>query len=117
MKKILSLVIIIMVALIAFPTCPDKQAHQDAVMAEMNGAIDSTIKDKTGLGNSGLGNALSKISTSLASKVLGTAFDLTLTVDNYYLFSVGKIGVDDNPKTVSIGAFGHVFTTFDPKDL
>lgn len=117
MKKSLSLVVIILVALLAFATCPDKQAHQDAVMEEVNGAIDTTIKDKTGLGNSGFGNALSKIGTSLASKVLGTAFDYTLTVDNYYLFSVGKIGVDDNPKTVSIGVFGHVFTTFDPKDL
>ena len=49
MKKILSLVIVIAVVLVAFVTCPDKQAHQDAVMAEVNGAIDTTIKDKTGL--------------------------------------------------------------------
>ena len=45
MKKILSLVIIIAVVLVAIVTCPDKQAHQDAVMAEMNGAIDSAIKE------------------------------------------------------------------------
>ena len=51
MKKFLSLVIIVAVVLVAIVTCPDKQAHQDAITAEMNGAIDSAIKDKVGLGD------------------------------------------------------------------
>ena len=117
MKKILSLVIIIAVVLVAIVTCPDKQAHQDAVMAEMNGAIDTAIKDKVGLGDSDLEKSISKITSKLTSTVLGAAFDTAVTVDNYFVFSVGKIDIDDKPKTVSIGAFGHVFTTFDANDL
>jgi hypothetical protein len=103
--------------LVAVVTCPDKQAHQDAITAEMNGAIDSAIKDKTGLGDSDLGNSLSKITSKLTSKILGAAFETAVTVDNYFVFSVGKIDLDDKPKTVSVGLFGHVFTTFDADDL
>ena len=117
MKKILSLVIIIAVVLVAVVTCPDKQAHQDAITAEMNGAIDSAIKDKTGLGDSDLGNSLSKITSKLTSKILGAAFETAVTVDNYFVFSVGKIDLDDKPKTVSVGLFGHVLTTFDADEL
>ena len=117
MKKILSLVIIIAVVLVAIVTCPDKQAHQDAIMAEMNGAIDSAIKDKVGLGDSDLGKSISKITSKLTSTVIGAAFETAVTVDNYFVFSVGKIDIDDKPKTVSVGLFGHVFTTFDADDL
>ena len=117
MKKFLSLVIVIAVVLVAAITCPDKQAHKDAVMEEMNGAINSAISDKVGKLDSGLGSSLSKITSKVTSKVLGAAFDTAITVDNYFVFSVGKIDIDDKPKTVSIGAFGHVFTTFDANDL
>lgn len=117
MKKVLSLVIVLAVALAAVVTNPNEEAHKEAVMKEMNNAIDTTIKDKAGLGDNDISNGLSKIVSGIASKVLKPALSLSLTVDNYYVFSVGKIGLDDNPKTVSIGAFGHVFTTFDANDL
>lgn len=116
MKKLLSLAII--VALIAaVVTCPGEEAHKEAIMNEMENSIDTTIKDKTGLGDNKISRGLSQIASGIASKILKPALALSLTVDNYYVFSVGKIGVDDTPKTVSIGAFGHVFTTFDAKDL
>ena len=52
----------------------------------------------------------------IAARIVDAVVGQFMTVDNYFIFSVGKIGYDGKEKTVSFGILGHVFT-FGADDL
>ena len=81
-------------------TCPDRQAHKDAMMTVINEEI---TPEKNGEGLAVLGAAL-------GSSVVEYALDKHLTVKNHFIYSEGFLMRGGNPERLSVGVFGHVFT-------
>lgn len=113
MKKIIIvLVLIALVCAVAVVTCPDKQAHQDAIMSVVNEKINDELQtEEADL------QALSAWVGSLGSTLASSIVDNRLTVKNHFLWSSGEFkDLEGNSSRVSVGVFGHVFT-FDREDL
>jgi len=87
MKKILiTLLVLLGLGCTAVVSCPDKQAHKDAIMAEVNEAVNDKLDpDKTDT------TGLSQFFGSIGSGIAGFFIDKRLTVENYFVCSVGKI--------------------------
>lgn len=107
MKKILVLFLFVGIGLVAVVTCPQKDAHTDALMKLVNVALDSELsrhaetKEEMGLAMLG-----SFIGSGIAEFVI----DKKLLVDNYFVCSIGRIVFEGEEKIVSVGCFNHVFT-------
>ncbi len=109
MKKYLFPLLLLCVVLVAALTCPDRQAHKNAVNTVIKEVVQEKVSEYVG---SGVGNVV----TSIVSPATDWIIDGGLTVQNYLLFSIGKLKSGDEPKTISVGAFGHVFT-FSKEDV
>ena len=97
---------------IAVVTCPDKQAHKDAILAVINEKLNENIQKNSKDGDEGL----AVLGASLGTSISGWILDSGLTVDNKFVYSVGKFNTGKEIKKVSVGVFGHVFT-FSKEDV
>ena len=113
MKKLLiSLAIIVGIAGVAILTCPDKQAHKDAIMAVVNEKINEELKT-----DDDDWQGLSAIFGSLGSGIASGIVDNRLVVKNHFLWSTGEFqNFDGEYNQISVGLFGHIFT-FNKEDL
>ena len=113
MKKLLVIILVLLgLACTAVISCPDKQAHKDAIMAVLNESINDSL-DPDGTDTTGL----SQFFGSIGSGIAGFVLDSKLTVENYFVCSIGKIApANGEAKTVSVGVFGHIFT-FGKEDI
>lgn len=110
MKRILTAAIVLLaMAGVCIVTCPDRQAHKDAIMCLVNSKINTEV------GKADLGDELSLLGSSIGSKLVGSLLDSRLEVRNHFLYSVGILQKDSGPQTVSVGVFGHVFTASQKK--
>ena len=107
MKKLILFIAIIAIALVGVMTCPQKDAHTDALMKLVNAALDTELskhaKTEAEMGFAMLGSV---IGSGIAEMVI----DQKLMVDNYFVCSIGRIIFDGEEKVVSVGFFNHVFT-------
>jgi len=111
-STLITLLVILGLCIIAVVTCPDRQAHKDAMMDVINTSIhhsmNSSDPDDTGL---------SSLFGSLGSNIASFFFDDRLSVKNYFVCSIGLFtDIDEESKPISFGIFGHVFT-FGEKDI
>ena len=113
MKKLLGLFCLIVIAAAMVVTCPDKNAHMDAIRNEFSMAIDEIMADDV---KSEGANAAYQVVKSLALPLLETVWKNKLDYSNYFVLSTTAVKDEEEEKTVSIGAFGHVFT-FDREDV
>ena len=96
-------------------TCPGEEKHRQTVVdgiaeaAQRENIWQSKDNDLLGAFGETLGNMLV---AQFADAVVGQF----MRVDNYVIFSVGKIRYGGETKTVSFGILGHVFT-FDADDI
>ena len=111
-KSLIALLVVLLIGAVAVVTCPDKQAHQDAIMSVINEKINDALQtDDTDL--QGLGALFGTIGSSIATRVI----DNRLTVRNHFLWSTGEIqDLEGTRQLISLGLFGHVFT-FSKEDL
>lgn len=118
-KKIIAAIILLAIILVAVVTCPDKQAHQDAVIAEMNSAVKHALNDNdsTEQEKSDLEKGFAALGTMFVQKALEATLESNLELNNYFLFSTSSIETGKEKQTLSIGVFGHIFTTFDREDV
>lgn len=100
---------------VLFMTCPGKDKHCDAVSHELTSAISDGISGNAGDGDFA-GMLGGMFGNMIAARIVDAVVGQFMTVDNYFIFSVGKIGYDGKEKTVSFGILGHVFT-FGADDL
>ena len=108
MKKILLLFIIfISIALVGIVTCPQKDAHTDALMKLVNVALDSELSRHA---NTEEEMGLAMLGSVLGSGIAEIVIDKKLLVDNYFVCSIGRIVFEGEEKIVSVGCFNHVFT-------
>jgi hypothetical protein len=107
MKKILLLIIIIGIALVGVITCPQKDAHTDALMKLVNVALDSELSKHADTEEE---MGLAMFGSIIGSGIAEFVIDKKLLVDNYFVCSIGRIVFDGEEKIVSVGCFNHVFT-------
>lgn len=109
MKKLVLLVILVAVCAGAYFTCPDKKAHKKALTEMAGQYVEDKVADATG-DNKLLGSAIKGLRKAGGNAAISLAINTMLEVDNYYLFSVGKLVKNHETKYVSLGAFGYVAT-------
>lgn len=95
-----TLLIIVILSATCVVTCPDKEAHTDALMEVLTDVVEEEMGDEMNE------NVLSMTISSMALGLGKMVVKNTMDVDNYFLFSVGKVGEN----TISVGVMNHVFT-------
>lgn len=102
------LLVAVVVAAMVF-TCPDSRRHKEVVTNVMT----ETLNDMSASGSAAddlLTHGIRVVGDLLVGNVTETAIDKMLTVDNYFVCSIGKIHYDGKDHVVSAGILGHVFT-------
>lgn len=99
------LIFIILSAVCAF-TCPDKDAHKEALTEMMDEILNQEISEGLGI----IGTDLSLFDSLLGTEIGEWTIDSVLDVKDYFLFSIGYITYDGEKHPVSFGIFNHVFT-------
>lgn len=107
MKKLLLFILILVaVAGVCVVTCPDKEAHSEALKDLVNTALTEELSEGVSESDAGFVAFGSMLGTGLAGIVL----DNTLKVENHFVCSVGTITYAGKTKIVSFGILNHVFT-------
>lgn len=110
MKKLFYTFILLIVILVTcVVTCPDRQAHVDAVVRVVNSSLNENMDTDEA-------DDWSMLGTIIGSKIVNAMLDQRLEINNYFVCSVGQIAWKGKNKTVSIGVLNHVFT-FEKDDL
>ena len=110
MKKLLTLIIILLIAVLMTQTVPEKKAHKEAMMKAIKEYVDEKAEEK-GFGN----NVLTTIGKAVVNKGIEVALNTKLKVHNYYLFNTTSVRMDGKDQLLSVGILGMVLT-FD-KDM
>lgn len=112
------LIILLAIAGIALITCPREDAHKSALTNVVSSTVSEEMngKDSTASEDDAIDKAFRQISDSWSKEVVKAAVDNLIHVDNHLVYSVGKVRFAGKEHTVSVGAFGHVFT-IDKDDL
>lgn len=95
-------IILLGIIVAAIVTCPDKQKHV-SVLAER---ITQALQDEPKQPGTYLNNAF----YAAEKQMVAIGLDSYLTVNEYFLFSIGKWSRNDETKMVTVGAFNHIFT-------
>ena len=111
MKKLLSLIVLLLVALLMVLTCPGKDAHKAEMMKAVNAYIDEEAQ-RRGIGE----NKFFWIGKKSMATMIEVIIDTKLELNNYYLFNTTHAQIGDEDKLLSVGLCGHVFT-FDKEML
>lgn len=105
MKKFFyTLLVLLAIALVGVVTCPDKEAHSAAMMNLINVGLSSEMS------KSDMDENIALFTATLGSGLFELIINKTLVVDNYFVFSKGRLVYDGESTTVSLGVFNHVFT-------
>lgn len=100
MKKLIALgVFVLLIALLA-GTCPDKQDHNEA----LSEGLKELLSENAGIDADFITN------TPEVQDLIRFMGDNMVFVNNYFLFSLGKIQFEGQEQVVSFGICGHVFT-------
>ena len=110
MKKLLTLIVILLIAVLMTQTVPAKKAHKEAMMKAIKEYVDEKAEEE-GFGN----NVLTSIGKVVVNKGIEIALNTKLKVHNYYLFNTTSVRMDGKDQLLSVGVLGQVLT-FD-KDM
>lgn len=111
---LLTLVVLVAVMVV---TCPKTEQHKEVLSTVITTTVNNAVNDNDNItGNTFIDNAFKTVSNAFAGKVIETAVDNLVTVDNYVVCSLGKVHYDGKDHIVSLGVFGHIFTV-DEDDL
>ncbi len=104
MKKLfITFLVLLGLAAVCIVTCPDKQAHKDAIMPVLNYTLNQQMGKLPDDGWRAIG-------ASVGTKILEMGIDNLLEVKNCFVCSIGQIQHEDGNETISVGILGHVFT-------
>lgn len=101
MKKLIGLAIFIGLIVLLYSTCPEKKDHTEALSDSVSQIISEQVPGVDV-------NTLSSIPGF--EGVLQFVGENMVDVDNYFLFSLGKMDLGGEQQVVSLGICGHVFT-------
>lgn len=108
MKGLLYTILILLgLACVCIVTCPDKDAHSDALKELFNSVLTEKLnEDVTDEDEQAYAMFRSMLGTGLA----GLVIDNMLKVENYFVCSIGTITYENETNIVSVGILNHVFT-------
>ncbi len=101
MKKLIGLAIFIALIVFLYSSCPEKSDHTDALSDSVSQIISEQVPGVDV-------NTFSSIPGF--EGVLQFVSENMVDVDNYFLFSLGKMDLGGEQQVVSLGIGGHVFT-------
>lgn len=104
------LLTLLIIAGVGIITCPDKNAHSDALKDLLNTALTEELSTDLETTEDAAWAAFGSV---LGTGLGGWIIDNMLTVENYFICSVGYITFDGETEIVSLGLLNHVFTAND----
>ena len=108
MKHFSSKILIIIAILgVCIVTCPKHEEHSRTLKKEINNVIDNEISNKA---NNAKEKVMTFFATTLCSSISEYIIDNKLSVENYFIFSIGKVTLDGETRIVSLGILNYVFT-------
>ena len=87
-------------------SCPDKQAHKNAISEKVMLGIQKSAKNNGGM----FGAGLQFVHNILNERMFDTMLNAMLDYESYIIFSKGSVNFDGKSHTISYGVFGKVFT-------
>ena len=114
MKKFF--VVLGILATILIATRPSASDHKEAVSNTLQEMVNEEILSGADSTSNILSDSFSMLATTFCGAVIQIVTSHLMTVDDYWICSVGKIKMGEKEKTVSFGILGHVFT-FDKETL
>lgn len=110
MKAVLyTLLALLILGGICVATCPDREAHSEALKDLVNQVITAELSGEEE--DAGLAMFGSMIGTGLS----GLVIDNMLNVEDYLVCSIGTATYDGETHVVSVGLLNHVFTIDEEK--
>lgn len=109
MKKTLFFFTLVLIALVAIMTCPSREMHKEEVHRLMNSLLQKEILADGDEEQSSGEFLASQFLSALGNGFVGLALVNHLEVENYFVFSVGKIRSDGETYAISYGVFNHIF--------
>lgn len=107
MKLLIKVIIFALIACVMLFTCPEKEKHVDKLTQEIVELSKGSLKNESDPGL--LEDIGSAIVGTIGEKVARLYVNSQLEVDNYALFSVGKMYYNGEKRMVTFGIFNHVF--------
>ncbi len=105
MKKFLFLIVLLVaVGLTLMATCPEREAHMEAVKSVTTSVVNSEMDQ------SGIDGAIASIGTALGVNVVDAYLKNNLVIRDHTFYNVGTINYEGEPRIISVGIFNHVFT-------
>ena len=101
---IITLVAIVGLIVAAVATCPKKVDHVAFLTDRINVIVTEELEQ------SGGGGDLAPLGLMFGNAIVVPLVEKSLNVNDNFLFSVGKISIGGQEKTVTVGAFGHIFS-------
>ena len=112
-----TLIVLVAFIIVLILTCPKPEQHKDVLSDVITNTVNDAVNDTANTtGNELVDNAFRSISNAFAGKVIRSAVDDLVTVDNHIIYSTGKVHYAGQNHTVSVGLLGHIFT-IDEDDL
>lgn len=112
MKRLAYIILTICIIMaICIVSCPDKNAHKETIMQSVNREMNSNVDAESEYAG------MQMLGSMLGSGLIGWVLDNTLTIDNYFVCSVGTVSFQGKSKAVSFGILNHVFVLPDYDDL
>ncbi|EFN90854.1 hypothetical protein HMPREF9018_0677 [Prevotella amnii CRIS 21A-A] len=108
---------LVVILLILCFTCPSKDDHKKALTDVITQTLDDAkqkLNDDSDL--TGIDQTFTTMFLSSIDQVVKSSIDSLLKVNNYGVFSIGKINFAGQEKIVSLGILNHVFT-LDKQDI
>ncbi len=106
MKGIIyTVLVLLLLAVVGVVTCPDKQAHYDEIEQVLREVVNEELN-----GSAESEEDMSILGEWLSSSSVKLVLNQSLSVDNYFVCSVGKVTFDGEVYPISVGVFNHVFT-------
>ena len=102
MKKLIGLAIFIGLIVFLISSCPDKEAHKLALSDDVTELVNDELTSLN------IDNSLTE--TSEFKTLINGLAVAAVDVDNYFLFSIGKVDLGEKEQVVSFGIGGFVIT-------
>lgn len=105
------LVALVVLAGLLIVTCPSEQKHKEALTSVITQSVNEAAHEQVNTSEDDMiSKALAMIGNALTHKVVDTAVDNLISVDNYMVCSMGTVSYEGRNHIVSIGILGHIFT-------
>ena len=114
MKKrngcIITLLIIVIIGAAMIVTCPNTQAHKEKLSAMVSKSGKEAVSQDMNAGNDLVTQGLQLVGNILVNKMVDSAVDNMLQVENYIVCSIGRVSYSGDEHIGSLGLLGHIFT-------